>query len=104
MTEELINKLAKVVKGKNNTQDILIFTLSTCMWCKKCKSYLNEHDIQYRYIDVDLISYDQKKLIMDFLSDKYTNRISYPFLICDEEFAIGYDLNKYDQIIKTGGN
>ena len=104
MTEELINNLAKLVKGKNDNQDILIFTLSTCMWCKKCKSYLNEHDVQYRYIDMDQVPYDQKARIMDYLNTKYNARVSYPFLICDGEFTVGYDPNKYDQMINTGGN
>ena len=104
MTEELINKFAKLVKGKNDNKDILIFTLSTCLWCKKCKSYLNERDVQYRYIDVDQIPYDQKATIMNYLSNKYDTRVSYPFLICDGEIAVGYDPYKYDQMINTGGN
>ena len=33
-TEELIEKLAQEVEGSEGiNDDILIFTLSTCMWC-----------------------------------------------------------------------
>ena len=103
MTEELINSLAKLVEGENNIQNILIFTLSTCMWCKRCKTYLKERSVQYRYIDMDLIDFDQKSEILDYLRKNYNERVSYPFMICDDQCVIGYDPNRYDQIIKTGG-
>ena len=55
--ENLIEKLAKEVEGvKGAEENILVFTLSTCMWCKKCKRFLNERNLKYRYIDVDKIN------------------------------------------------
>jgi len=60
-TEELIDNLAIPVDGEKDQREIIIFTLSTCMWCKKCKRWLNERNIKYRYIDMDQIQYSQNR-------------------------------------------
>ncbi|MFW9946353.1 MAG: glutaredoxin family protein [Candidatus Odinarchaeota archaeon] len=105
MFPEFISELFQEVKGKNDKQDVSIFTLSTCMWCKKCKRYLNEREIKYKYIDVDQITPDQKSKILQYLRENYKpDRISYPFLICDGKFVLGYDPNKYEELMKGGGN
>ena len=105
MFPEFISELFQEVKGKNDKQDVSIFTLSTCMWCKKCKRYLNEREIKYKYIDVDQITPDQKSKILQYLRENYKpDRISYPFLICDDKFVVGQDPNKYEELMKGGGN
>jgi len=100
----IIDKLAKTVEGSNKSRDITILTLSTCMWCKKCKAWLNEHNVQYRYVDVDQINFEDKSKIMDYLRNKYESRISYPYMICDGEVVVGYNPGKYDELMKSGGN
>ncbi|MFX0034628.1 MAG: glutaredoxin family protein [Candidatus Hermodarchaeota archaeon] len=101
---EIINKLAQTVDGSKKSRDITILTLSTCMWCKKCKAWLNERDVKYRYVDVDKINFDDKSKIMDYLINKYNSRVSYPFMICDGEIVVGYNPNKYEELLKAGGN
>ncbi|MGV9198354.1 MAG: glutaredoxin family protein [Promethearchaeia archaeon] len=102
-TEELIDTLAIDVEGTNNRHDVIIFTLSTCQWCKKGKRWLNENDVEYQYVDVDKIQYSQKSKIIDYLRDRFNERISYPFMICDEEPIVGYSPNKYEEVFGKGG-
>jgi len=98
-TQELIDKLSVSVKGENDKRAVTIFTLSTCMWCKKCKRWLDERNIKYRYVDVDTIDYSNKSQILDFLKEKYQSRISYPFMVCDDsEVIVGYDPDKYEKL------
>ncbi len=103
-TKELIDSLAIQADGEIDNWDVLIFTLSTCMWCKKTKRYLNEMGIKYRYIDVDKIQPSEKSEILDYLRKNYQSRISYPFVICDDDFVVGYDLNKYEKLMKMEEN
>ena len=102
-SKELIETLSTKVEGKEKSQEIQIFTLSTCMWCKKCKRFLQEKDVEYNYIDMDKIQYAHKKQILDFLSITYKERISYPFVICDGKAIVGYDPKKYEEMLKSGG-
>ncbi|MEE9376926.1 MAG: glutaredoxin family protein [Candidatus Lokiarchaeia archaeon] len=101
---EIIEKQAQTVEGSMKNRDITILTLSTCMWCKKCKTWLKDHDVQYKYVDVDQIDFKEKSKIIDYLKDKYQSRISYPFMICDNEFVVGYNPNRYEELMKSGGN
>jgi len=89
------------VDGKNDSHEVSIYTLSSCMWCKKCKAYLKERDIKYKYIDIDNLTSKQKSEILEYLRENYKpDRIAYPFLVCDDKFVVGYDPNKYEEIIK----
>ena len=44
----------EVVEGDAKA-DIMLFTLSTCIWCRKTKALLNELGVRYSYVDVDLL-------------------------------------------------
>lgn len=98
---EFMEELFEEVEGKNDKQDVSIFTISTCQWCKRCKAYLKDREIKYKYIDVDNITIEKKSQILQYLRDNYKpDRIAYPFLICDDKFVVGYDPNKYEEIMK----
>ncbi|MFX0060069.1 MAG: glutaredoxin family protein [Candidatus Heimdallarchaeota archaeon] len=105
MYPDFITKHFQEVGGKNDKQDVSIFTLSTCMWCKKCKSFLNDRDIKYKYIDVDKLTTEEKSEILNWLRENYKpDRIAYPFLVCDDKFVVGYNPNKYEELMKGGAN
>ncbi len=100
--EKLIEKLANTVNGEKGVNDnILLFTLSTCMWCKKCKSFLNDRNMTYRFIDVDKIELKDKSKILDYLKSTYQERISYPFLVCEKGHVVGYNPNKYVELLEN---
>ena len=102
-TEELIDNLAIPIDGVKDQREIIIFTLSTCMWCKKCKRWLNERNIKYRYIDMDKIQYSQKSEILNYLQKNYQQRISYPYMVCDKnDVVVGYNPGKYEELMKDG--
>jgi len=98
---EIIEKYAQAVGGKKDN-NVTIVTLSTCMWCKKCKRFLQDNDMKYQYIDVDKIPPEDKAKILNYLKDSYQSRISYPFLICDNGHVVGYDPEKYKELMMDG--
>ena len=102
-TKELIENLAKSVDGKKDEKDIMMFTLSTCQWCKKGKRWLKDREVKYRYVDVDKIQYSQKAQIIEYLRENYQSRISYPFMVCDDDYVTGYDPGKYEELIEMEG-
>ncbi len=105
MFPEFIERLAQEVKGENESYNVTIFTLASCMWCKKCKTFLLEKGINYRYIDLDKIDSSEKSKILQFLRETYKpERISYPFVVWDENFVVGYNPGKYEELINLGGN
>ena len=100
--EEITEAISQVVEGENGAEeDILIYTLSTCMWCKRCKNYLDEHNLKYRYIDVDKIDSKDKAKIIEYVKEKYQKSISYPFLECKSGHVKGYNPEEYTKLLKS---
>ena len=84
----------KTVKGVK-MGDILIYALSTCVWCGKTKKLLQDMGVEYSYIDVDLLEGEDKKKI-DADLKKWNPRGSFPTVVIDnKKCIIGY---KEDEI------
>lgn len=70
---------------------ILIYALSTCIWCKKTKHFFNLQGLEYDYIDVDLLDPIERDRI-DKEIEKWNPAISFPTIIIDDQTCIrGYD-------------
>jgi glutaredoxin len=75
------------VSGKNNKHKVLMYAISTCAWCKKTKKFLNDSDVEYEYVDVDLTNdEDHEKIREDMI--KRGEEPSYPTLIVDNKTVI----------------
>jgi len=100
MFPEFITKHFKDVDGEKDSHEVSIFTISTCQWCRRCKNFLNDRNIRYKYIDIDQISMEEKGKILEYLRENYKpDRIAYPFLVCDDKFVVGYDPNRYEELM-----
>jgi glutaredoxin-like protein NrdH len=77
------------IEGKNKGK-ILLYTLSTCPWCKKTKRLLNTLGVEYNYIDVDLLDHDEKKRIEDEVK-KWNPVCNYPTMVInDKKCVVGF--------------
>jgi glutaredoxin-like protein NrdH len=75
------------VSGKKNDHKVTLYALSTCVWCKLTKQFLNENNVEYEYIDVDLLDEADKRKIHEIIQDK-SGSLSYPTTIIDEKIVI----------------
>ncbi len=75
------------VPGNNNKHRVLVYALSTCAWCKMAKRFLNDHNIEYEYVDVDLTTdEDHEKIRQDIINKG--GEPSFPTLIVDNKTVI----------------
>lgn len=80
----------KHVEGKNRGK-IMLYAISTCVWCKKVKRLLKNMNIDYYYVDVDLLDKEEKEKVKEEV-EKWNSLSSFPTLVInDEECVIGYD-------------
>jgi len=75
------------VSGKNNKHKVMVYALSTCVWCKMTKQYLKDNSVEFEYVDVDLADEkDREKIRNDIV--KKGGPLSYPTTIVDEKKVI----------------
>ena len=81
--------------------DILLYVLSTCIWCKKTKNLLNELGVEYEFIEVDLIEdIDEKKKIQKEVK-KWNPEVSFPTIVINDKDCIrGFEEDKIRELCK----
>jgi glutaredoxin-like protein NrdH len=75
------------VSGKNTAHKVLVYALSTCVWCKMTKQFLKDNDVEYEYIDVDLCDEKDKVKVRQHIQSKGGN-LGYPTIIVDDDILI----------------
>jgi glutaredoxin len=82
------------VEGTKNTHRVFLYTLSTCGWCKRTKELLEEKDVSYEYIDVDVLKAEERKAAIEDLH-KRNAPLGFPIIIIDDkELISGYQPEK----------
>ncbi len=92
----------KIVKvdGKNKKHRVLMYALSTCVWCKKTKRFLTDKSVEFEYVDVDLCEdEDKEKIRKDIL--KRGGNLTYPTIIVDDKKLItGYSEDEIKEALE----
>jgi len=75
------------VPGKLNKHKVVLYALSTCVWCKMTKQFLKDSDVEFEYINVDMCEEDDKQKIREQIQSK-GGSLSYPTTIVDDNIVI----------------
>jgi len=77
------------VAGKDKVQ-IIVYALSTCVWCRKTKELLDRLGVEYASVDVDLLQGDEKSKATEEVKNM-NPRCSFPTLVINGQCIVGYD-------------
>jgi glutaredoxin len=75
------------VQGTNTKHKVFVYALSTCVWCKMTKQFLQDNGIAFEYIDVDLADEEDKAKIRADIQKK-GGTLSYPTTIIDDKTVV----------------
>ncbi|WP_409199917.1 glutaredoxin family protein [Methanobrevibacter sp. DSM 116169] len=82
------------VDGQNKGK-VVLFALSTCGWCKKTRMLLEELEVEYDYVYVDLTEGEERDEVISELQ-KWNEDLSFPTMVInDDKVIIGF---KEDEI------
>lgn len=78
------------VPGSRNNHRVLFYGLSTCIWCKRTRQFLEENDVAFDVIYVDLLEGAERDAAIEEVR-RWNPATSFPTLIIDNERSIiGY--------------
>jgi len=74
--------------------NIIIYTLSTCVWCKKTKALLQDLGVGYDYVDVDILKGEERQKTIQEIK-RWNPSCSFPSIVINgEKCIVGYDEKK----------
>ena len=79
------------IEGSSGKDNIKLFGLSTCAFCKRAITFLDENSIKYDLVFMDLIDLKLKIRAKEEFQVKFNERMSLPTLVVNEEdYQIGF--------------
>ncbi len=78
------------VEGRERGK-IVLYALSTCMWCRLTKQLLRDQGVAYSFVDVDLLEPPEKEEARKEVR-RWNPSGSYPTLVIDDATVVsGFD-------------
>ena len=68
---------------------VMIYTLSTCSHCKTTKKFLNDCNVEYDFVDVDLLDYEKRSAILEDVKE-LNHKCSFPTIVIGDKVIVGY--------------
>lgn len=79
---------------------IKVYALSTCPWCKKVKKLLEDNNIEYDFVDVDLAQgEEQQKALAEV--EELTGRRSFPVTVINDQVIQGFKKEEIEEALKN---
>ncbi len=75
------------VEGKHSGHEVLLYALSTCIWCRKTRTYLEEQGVAFDFVYVDLLDGDEREAAKDTVR-AWNPATSFPTLVIDNKTCI----------------
>ncbi|RPJ63024.1 MAG: glutaredoxin family protein [Dehalococcoidia bacterium] len=74
------------VDGRNAGK-VMLYALSTCIWCRKTKQLLTDMGVEYDYVYVDLLAGQEKDDVVSTIT-KWNPDCSFPTMVLNESKCI----------------
>lgn len=79
---------------------IKLYALSTCAWCKKTKRFLDDHNVNYEYEYVDLLTGAEKVRVMAEV-ERWNPRRTFPTVVVDDnEVVVGFNEDRLREVLR----
>jgi len=69
---------------------VKVYALSTCPYCRMTKKYLDDNDVVYDVVDVDLLEGDEKTAVVAEVKE-VSGGTSFPVVLIDDEVIVGFN-------------
>lgn len=69
---------------------VMLYALSTCPYCRMTKKYLDENDVEYDVVDVDLLEEDERSVVVTDVKH-LSGGTSFPVIVIDDEVIVGFN-------------
>jgi len=87
------------VPGVNKKHKVMLYALSTCMWCARTKSLLGELGVDYEYVDVDLAPENAQAELLETINVLNPNG-GFPVVVINGNAIVGFKPEEISEACK----
>lgn len=80
--------------------DIKLYALTTCIHCRNTREYLDSCGIKYRCVEVDQLSGDERKAVLDEVR-KLNPDCSFPTIQIGDKVIVGFRKEQIEEALKA---
>jgi glutaredoxin len=79
------------VAGYHAGNVVIFYGLSTCIWCRRTRQFLEEQGVQFDYIYVDLLKGEEKEEVLAQVR-RWNPAVSFPTVVINStQCVVGYN-------------
>lgn len=82
--------------------EVFLYTLSTCPWCRKAKQWFTERGVAFEAIDVDLLSGQEQEAAAEKAHQLSGGR-RFPVAVISGEVVVGFNPERYRELVNGTG-
>ena len=84
------------------TDEVFVYTLSTCPWCRKTKQWFADSNIAFDFVDVDKLP-DKEQDEASAKAYKLSGGRRFPVVVINGEVIVGHNPDKFLEHLKGWG-
>jgi glutaredoxin-like protein NrdH len=93
-------RIGGLPKGVATLKNVKLYALSTCGWCKKTRRFLDDHNVDYEYEYVDLLTGAEKDRVMAEVK-RWNPQLSFPTVVVnDSEVVVGFREDRLREVLR----
>jgi len=78
------------VPGSHNEHHTVFYGLSTCIWCKRTRQFLEDQEVAFDYAYVDLLRGQEREEVLTVVR-QWNPATSFPTIVVDDaKCVVGY--------------
>ena len=78
------------VPGRHDEHHVAFYGISTCIWCKRTRKFLEDQGVAFDYVYLDLLSGQEREEALAQVR-RWNPAVSFPTLVVDDsKCVIGY--------------
>jgi glutaredoxin len=77
---------------------VKVYALSTCPYCRMARKYLDENDVAYDVVEVDLLEGVARETAIAEVKD-LSGGTSFPVMLIDGEIIVGFNKKRMKELL-----
>ena len=84
------------------TDEVIVYALSTCPWCRKTKQWFTDSGIEFQQVEVDTLPGEEQDEAAE-KAYKLSRGRRFPVVVINGEVIVGYSPDKFLEHLKGWG-